>query len=142
MSDLSLLVQDVDDALFLSIQEIQPTVEDALRQHIESDIYGAFTPKSYERRHTLPSDIQTEIIGSDGIYLLSTTSTTNPNDSWLGYSVYGGENGGFLQLLGTGPWGLSPCQFPRPAVSNTAEEVRNKSVLEKAIDKNLSRLFG
>ena len=133
-------------------KDVAPVAEKILREHIQRDIYDAYTPVSggrfagrvfdgpYARRHVLERNVVSELTRP---YELFITSTASPNRPLLkGFRVYGGKNGGFLELLETGDMGIWRRGFPRPAVSLTQEELDRSPRIEKAIVAGLKREIG
>lgn len=127
---------------------IAEVAEDILLEHIETDIYDAYTPKAggwlndstYPRRHALEQGVDSWLESSDTLLI---TSKANPSPAIIsGHSVYGGESGGFLQLLESGNMGISGCQFPRPAVSQAQAEVDSSPAIMAALQRGIDSEIG
>ena len=128
--------------------DIAPLVEDILRNHISSDIYGVYSPRpgawvrgtTYHRRHVLEGEITS---WTDGMNTLFTTSIAVPSRPVVkGYSVHGGRDGGFLKLLGEGNMGIWRRGFPRPAVMNAQREVNSSKQIYDAAINGIKRELG
>ena len=127
-------------------EDIAPYVEDILSSHIESDIYGVYTPKpngwvngTYHRRHALTGGIQSVFDGTT----LSTTSVAAPSASVTGAATWGSRTGAFFDLLASGNMGLWRGGFARPAVDKAQAEVDGSmSVLENIFQKGLDAILG
>lgn len=113
--------------------DVSPIAEQIVREHIESDIYGAYSPKPggwfggkmytepYRRRHDLASQVYTIHQGNDEILVTSYATGNIPVLS--GYSWARGEPGSFLQFIEQGGFGLWQDGFPRPAIKNAQAEI-------------------
>lgn len=128
-------------------KDVAPIAEKILRQHIEADIYGTYTPKlgawvngsTYQRRHVLENSVSSFIDGD----VLTVTSTATASPSVVkGYSFSSEEDGAFLKLLEKGKMGIWKNGFPRPAVSNTQKDFKSNGELRAAIQKGIKREIG
>lgn len=125
---------------------IAPYVEDVLSAHIESDIYGVYTPKpngwvhgTYHRRHALTGGIQSVFKGD----VLSTTSTAAPSPSVTGAATWGSSDGAFFDLLASGNMGLWRGGFPRPAIPKAQAEIdASMDILDRLFEKGLDAILG
>ena len=127
---------------------VQPVIEKILLQHIQSDIYGAYSPKqyawiggqTYRRRGSLLSRMALyhEINGST----IVVTSAAEPEDL-LGSGVSG--YGAFLAILENGNMGFwsraTGRSLPRPALSAAQEEVDNSSEIEEAAQRGIEAVL-
>ena len=110
-----------------------PIAEQIVREHIESDIYGAYSPKAgglfggimytepYHRRHDLTSQVYAIYQGDDEI--LVTSYATGNVPVLKSYSWNRGEPGSFLKFIEEGSFGLWKNGFPRPAITNAQKEI-------------------
>ena len=125
---------------------IAPYIEDILSAHIESDIYGVYSPKpngwvhgTYHRRHALTGAIQSTFSGG----VLSTTSTAAPSPSITGAGTWGSAQGAFFDLLASGNMGLWRGGFARPAIPQAQAEVdASADVLDRLFEKGLDAILG
>lgn len=145
------------EELVAAVQKTVPTIlkdyvsdvaEEILLEHIESDIYAAYTPKengwiggeTYHRRHALEAGLDSHMEGNDTLVV---TSRADPSPAVLpGYSVYGGSEGGLFRLLESGNMGISGCQFPRPAIANTQNEFESSAAINNAIQRGIEAEIG
>lgn len=143
--------------------DVAPAVENILRRHIQADIYDAYTPKhngwvttkngityydTYHRRGSLLKNITSFISGGAGSeFVLYVTSTAEPMPSIRGQAFYSKHPGFFLEMLeslGTEKAryrSLWAGEFPRPAVSNTQEEINSGKEIVNTIQSGIDRLF-
>lgn len=132
--------------------DVAPVAEDILRKHIETDIYGAYTPidggwfagrkyeSAYERRHVLENNIRSEL---ENPTTLMTTSYATANQSLVpGYHFVNRYPGAFLQLLESGHMGIWSRGFARPAVSNAQREIDHSTSIKRAIKSGIKRVIG
>lgn len=133
------------------IADVAPVAEDILRKHIESDIYGAYSPKNggwfagryyesaYNRRHVLDNSIKSTMENATSMMV---TSSAPANQSLVpGYSFSNRYDGGFLQMLENGDMGIWRKGFPRPAVSNAQKEIDSSSKIRAAIKSGIKRVI-
>ena len=125
---------------------IAPYVEDVLSAHIESDIYGVYSPKpdgwvhgTYGRRHALTGGIQSVFKGN----VLSTTSVAAPSPSITGAATWGSAEGAFFDLLASGNMGLWRGGFARPAIPKAQAEIDGSmDVLDRLFEQGLNAILG
>lgn len=125
---------------------IAPYVEDVLSAHIESDIYGVYSPKpdgwvhgTYSRRHALTGGIQSVFKGN----VLSTTSVAAPSPSVTGAATWGSAEGAFFDLLASGNMGLWRGGFARPAIPKAQAEIDGSmDVLDRLFEQGLNAILG
>lgn len=129
-------------------KEVAPVAEEILKKHIQSDIYGVYTPKegrwvngtTYQRRHVLESGI-TSIYPNNDTLLVTSVATASPSVV-KGYSFKNRQPGAFLKLLETGNMGIWRNGFPRPAVANTEKEFDGSPEINRAILQGIERTIG
>ena len=115
--------------------------KNVLYKHIQSDIYGAYTPKpggwvggsTYVRRNSLSKGSLVAINEPDGT--ITITSTAVPGNP-VGRGSISSEPGSLLQLIEGDRHGLWRGGFPRPAVGNAQKEI-DSGALMSAIEKAL-----
>jgi len=148
-SDWDELVNAVDNKATKILQiDVAPVAENILKKHIKSDIYDAYTPiengwvngKTYERRHVL-EDAITSILQDKHTILITSTATASPA-VLSGWSFHNRYPGAFLKLLESGNMGIWRGGFPRPAVSNTQDEIDTSREIKSAIQKGIQREIG
>lgn len=131
--------------------DVAPVAEDILRKHIESDIYGAYSPKSggwfagvyyespYPRRHVLENSIRSEMENATSMMV---TSYASAGPSLVpGYHFANRYGGSFLQMLEVGNMGIWRKGFPRPAVANAQKEIDNSAKIQSAIRNGIKRVI-
>lgn len=147
MAELSSYLTDAETKEVLE-KYILPIMERILFEHIESDIYGAYTPKeygwiggeTYRRRNSLISRMASyhEINGTT----MMVTSAAEPENLWSG-SVSG--YGAFLAILENGDMGAwtdaTGRRLPRPAISNAQKEVDESQEIEKAAERGIQAVL-
>lgn len=139
-------IHDFQTDLFTSIMnEVAPVMKDILMKHIETDIYGAYTPieggwvngTTYERRGSLLDEGNLTVLVENGDTIV-VTSVATPNESVVpGHQFVSSQPGAFLQLLESGRMGIWRHGFARPAVRNAQDEINNSSKIEAAILKGI-----
>lgn len=115
--------------------------KNVLYKHIQSDIYGAYTPKpggwvggsTYVRRNSLSKGSLVAINEPDGT--ITITSTAVPGNP-VGRGSISSKPGSLLQLIEGDRHGLWRGGFPRPAVGNAQKEI-DSGALMSAIEKAL-----
>lgn len=131
-------------------RDVAPIMEEILREHIESDIYGVYTPEegawvngtTYQRRHTLSAGVMHFFNKRENQINVTSNVTASPAVV-TGYSFHNRRPGVFLQMLENGDMGFlwrSPrvmSTFPRPALSNAQEEINNNPRILDAIRRGL-----
>lgn len=128
-------------------QDVLPVGREIFKQHIQKDIYDAYTPQqgawingsAYTRRYDL-LNIGTIHLGNNTIMLTNFSSPSPPIIK--GWSFKHSGAGSFLKLLESGNMGIWKKGFPRPAVSNTQKDFDSNGKLNNAIQKGIQREFG
>lgn len=148
-SNWDALISAVDKKTALILKEnVAPIAEEILQKHITSDIYDACKPKengwvngrTYERRYVLYDDI-TSILQDKRTLLI--TSLANASPAVLhGWSFRNRYPGSFLKLLESGNMGIWKSGFPRPAVSNTQNEIDSSVDIRRAVQNGIQREIG
>lgn len=129
----------------MMLKELAPIVEDILRKHIETEIYGFHYPfdrGTYGRRHQLPAMLSSSMSGAD---TMITTSNAPPAPSRTRGGSVNGSGGGFLRLLETGNMGFITRRhgfFPRPAVSSAQAEVDGSARVAAAKQRIIAKILG
>ncbi|MBR4021284.1 MAG: hypothetical protein IKI94_01595 [Ruminococcus sp.] len=143
------LVNAVDNKLSVILEkDVAPIAEEILKKHIKSDIYDAYTPKengwvngtTYQRRHVLEEAV-TSIMLDKNTVLITSTATASPSIV-NGWSFHNRYPGAFLKLIESGNTGIWKNGFPRPAVSNTQDEIDNSNQIASAIKRGIKREIG
>lgn len=119
----------IEDELKSALQnEIGDMVDQTIREHAVSDVYGVYTPSFYDRRDLLKSgDYYLHELNGFSLTVRDITpgdtpvaSGHNPVGTELSEIIEtGAQNNGFGKWLGA---------FPRPYMSNAQEEVIPKAV--------------
>lgn len=133
------------------LNDVASVAKDILKKHIETDIYGAYSPKSggwfagvlyetpYSRRHALEGAIEAIM---DDPNTMTITSSASANQSLVpGYSFSNRYPGAFLQMLENGNMGIWRKGFSRPAVKNTQKEIDSSSKIQRAIKEGIKRVI-
>lgn len=148
--DFDSLVSAVNGKIAIILKEdVSPIAEEILKKHINSDIYDAYTPKengwvgheTYQRRHVLENSIETFQNDKKNEILITSTATASPAIV-SGWSFRNRYPGAFLKLLEKGNMGIWRGGFPRPAVSNTQNELDNSDAVAEAIAAGIKREIG
>lgn len=148
-SDWESLVSAVDAKATQILQrDVAPIAEDILKKHIKSDIYDVYTPKqngwvngtTYQRRHVLEQAVTT-IVQDKHTILVTSTATASPA-VLSGWSFHNRYPGSFLKLLEAGNMGIWHGGFPRPAVTNTQNEIDTSQEIKSAIQNGIQREIG
>lgn len=148
-SDWESLVSAADAKATQILQrDVAPVAEDILKKHIKSDIYDVYTPKpngwvngtTYQRRHTLEQAVTT--IAQDTHTILVTSTATASPAVLSGWSFHNRYPGAFLKLLEVGNMGIWRGGFPRPAVTNTQNEIDTSQEIKSAIKNGIQREIG
>lgn len=136
------------------VQDVKPEAEQILSEHIESDIYAAYTPKpngwvissgngkwrraTYQRRYSLRNIMS---ILDDKTTLLVTSNAKASPSVGRGSKFQHRQIGAFLQLLESDNLGLWRHGFPRPAISNTQREFNTGVRIPNAIQNGITRII-
>lgn len=148
-SDWESLVSAVDAKATQILQrDVAPVAEDILKKHIKSDIYDVYTPKpngwvngtTYQRRNALEQAVTT-IVQDKHTILVTSTATASPA-VLSGWSFHNRYPGSFLKLLEVGNMGIWRGGFPRPAVTNTQNEIDTSQEIKSAIQNGIQREIG
>ena len=115
-------------ARIVMMDYVAPVVEEILRKHIESDIYGAYTPKFYERSYSLTANVRSQMISDDELLVTSTAVPNTPHAGW-----HSSGDGAFLYMLEVGDLGWWRKDFPRAAISNTQRETDSSTKVRQAM---------
>ena len=140
MDDWESLVTQAQAKLDHILQyDVAPVAEEILQERIAADIYAAYTPSYYQRRHVLEDSVGSVLTQSGA---LLTTSTASANDSLVpGYSFENRYLGAFLEMLEVGNMGFWRRDFPRPAVSMAQGKIDRSSEIRSAIEAGIQREF-
>jgi len=139
-SDWDALVAQAQTKLDQVLQhDVSPVAEEILKDRIATDIYAAYTPAYYQRRHVLEQNITGELT-KPGTLLVTSTADASP--SFLkGYSFENRYPGAFLEMLEVGNMGFWRKDFPRPAVCRAQEEFVRSSEIKRSIESGIHREF-
>lgn len=132
-------------------KSVAPIAKEIVRKHIETDIYGAYTPKengwvttdgtptTYKRRRLLlkRGAIYHKFSAVDEI-MITSNATASPAVV-KGWSFRNRYPGAFLKLLETGNMGIWRGGFPRPAIGNAQKEINKSSQISRVIRQELSK---
>ena len=130
---------------------VAPIAKEIVRKYIETDIYGAYTPKengwvttdgtptTYKRRRLLlkRGAIYHKFSAVDEIMI--TSNVTASPAVVKGWSFRNRYPGAFLKLLETGNMGIWRGGFPRPAIGNAQKEINKSSQISRVIRQELSK---
>ena len=109
-------------------KEISDMVDETIKEHAISDVYGAYSPRSYERRNLLMTggNYRHEL---SGFSLTVTDETPGNTPSGYGHTPSGTELSDIIEhgLQGNGNGGWKDA-FPRPYMANAQNEVIPKAV--------------
>lgn len=148
-SDWESLIEAVNNKANKILKErVAPVAEDILKNHIKSDIYDVYSPKengwvgstTYQRRHVL-EDAVTTIFQNRNTILITSTATASPA-ILSGWSFHNRYPGAFLKLLEVGNMGIWHNGFPRPAVTNTQNELDTSREIKSAIINGIENEIG
>lgn len=132
-------------------KKVAPIAKEIVRKHIETDIYGAYTPKengwvttdgeptTYKRRYLLlkRGAIYHQFSKPDEIMI--TSNVTASPAVVKGWSFRNRYPGAFLKLLETGNMGIWRGGFPRPAIGNAQKEIDKSSQISRVILDELNK---
>jgi len=129
--------QETLDCILLC--DVSPVAEKILREHIAEDIYAAYTPAYYQRRHVLEQSVEGDLTGPGTLFV---TSTANASPSLVpGYSFENRYPGAFLEMLEVGNMGFWRRHFPRPAVTMAQGAIDRSVEIRSAIEDGIRREF-
>lgn len=133
------IAKDADIAKDVLMNDVAPVAEEILRRHIETDIYGAYSPPShgYERRYSLTRNIISKMVDDTTLLVTSNAQPAYPHIGWASSG-----DGAFLQMLEVGNLGWWRKGFPRPAISNAQKEAEDSSAIREAIQRGIDRVMG
>lgn len=132
-------------------EKVAPIAKEIVRRHIQTDIYGAYTPKengwvtsngrrtTYKRRQLLlkRGALYHEFSAPDEIIV--TSKVTASPSIVKGWSFRNRYPGAFLKLLETGNMGIWRKGFPRPAIGNAQKEINKSSQIKQVIRQELDK---
>jgi len=132
-------------------KRVAPIAKEIVRKHIETDIYGVYTPvengwvdsawtrATYERRYSFlkRGAIYYSFSKPDEILITSDAKVSPPVVK--GWSFRHRYPGAFLKLLETGNMGIWKAGFPRPAIGNAQKEIDRSSQISRAIRQELNK---
>ena len=132
-------------------KKVAPIAKEIVRKHIETDIYGVYTPKengwvttdgeptTYKRRYLLlkRGAIYHKFSKVDEIMI--TSNVTASPAVVKGWSFRNRYPGAFLKLLETGNMGIWRGGFPRPAIGNAQKEIDKSSQISRVIREELNK---
>ena len=119
---------------------VKPKGESILRQNIEANVYGVYTPTgySYSRRGSLTKMVQSEITEPDEYSVdYSVTSAADAAPPAIGWQY---KKGGLLAMLEKGDMGFWRKGFSRPSISPTQSQF-NRGYLNSAIRQGIKSVF-
>jgi len=135
---LAAQAQETLDCILLC--DVSPVAEKILKERIAEDIYAAYTPSYYQRRHVLEQSVEGDLIGPGTLLV---TSTANASPSVVpGYSFENRYPGAFLEMLEVGNMGFWRRHFPRPAVTMAQGAIDRSAEIKRDIADGLQREFG
>ena len=136
----TLVAQAQDKMDWILRSDVAPIAEDILRERIAVDIYAAYTPSYYQRRHVLEQQVEGDLTGPGTLLV---TSTADASTSVVpGYSFENRSPGAFLEMLEVGNMGFWRRSFPRPAVAMAQGGIDRSAEIRKAIEDGIRREFG
>lgn len=139
--DWKTLVEQAQETLdCILLCDVSPIAEEILRERIVADIYAAYTPSYYQRRHVLEENIMSEVT-APGTLLVTSTADASPS-LVPGYAFENRYPGAFLEMLDVGNMGFWRRHFPRPAVSMAQGVIDRSAEIRRAIEAGMHREFG
>ena len=121
-------------------QDVSPVAEEILKDRIATDIYAAYTPAYYHRRHLLEQNVESDL-AEPGTLLVTNTADASPS-IMPGYSFENRYPGAFLEMLEVGNMGFWRRSFPRPAVAMAQAVIGRSAEIKRAIEAGIKREFG
>ncbi|MCL1953013.1 MAG: hypothetical protein FWF60_09325 [Oscillospiraceae bacterium] len=129
--------QETLDCILL--RDVSPIAEKILKERIAEDIYAAYTPAYYKRRHVLEQNVESDLTSAGTLFV---TSTANAAPSIVpGYSFENRYPGAFLEMLEVGNMGFWRKHFPRPAVAMAQGVIDKSAEIKRAITDGIRREF-
>jgi len=122
------------------LRDVSPVAEKILKERIAEDIYAAYTPAYYQRRHVLEQNVEGDLTGP-GALLVTSTAAASPS-ILPGYSFENRYPGAFLEMLEVGNMGFWRRHFPRPAVAMAQGEIDRSTEIRRAIADGIRRELG
>ena len=140
MDDWEVLVAQAQAKLDHVLQnDVAPVAEKILLERIAEDIYAAYAPAYYQRRHALERTVISYI---ESGHTLMTTSAASASKSVVpGYSFENRYPGAFLEMLEVGNMGFWRRDFPRPAVAMAQGVIDKSAEIKRAIEAGIQREF-
>ncbi|WMC93200.1 hypothetical protein [Kineothrix sp. MB12-C1] len=130
---------DIEDVL---IDEVLDEVKNIELEHIQDDVFRAYSPKIYERREHNGIDDPENIIGEVNNMSLTVDNKTKFNDGYGTYNhgvgladlINGGDgvNGYYYDYFGE-------FNLPRPFLDNTKYEIERTNRVDDALVKGMRR---
>lgn len=134
-------------------KDVAPIAKKIVRNHIETDIYGVYTPRdlgwvdsnwlraTYERRYSLlkRGAIYHKFTTDKSDEIMITSDAKASPAVVKGWSFRHRYAGAFLKLLETGNMGIWSGGFPRPAIGNAQKEINRSSEIRRVIQQGLDR---
>jgi len=136
----SLVAQAQETLDCILLCDVSPVTEKILRERIAEDIYAAYTPAYYQRRHVLEQSVEGDLTGP-GTLLVTSTADASPSVV-PEYSFENRYPGAFLEMLEVGNMGFWRRHFPRPAVAMAQVAIDKSPEMRQAIEEGLRREFG
>ena len=134
-------------------KDVAPIAKKIVRQHINDDIYEAYTPKengwvssdgtptTYKRRNLLlkRGAIYHEFTTKKNDEIIITSKVTASPAVVKGWSFHNRYPGAFLKLLESGNMGIWHGGFPRPAIGNAQKEIDKSPQINAVIQAGLNK---
>jgi len=139
--DWATLVEQAQETLdCILLCDASPIAERILKERIEEDIYAAYTPAYYERRHLLEQGVEGDLT-SPGTLVVTSTADASPSIV-PGFSFESRYPGAFLEMLEVGNMGFWRRSFPRPAVTMAQGVIDKSAEIKRAFKDGIRREFG
>lgn len=130
-----------------AIDQVAAKVEEILKKHIASDIYGRsyksegawVNGTTYQNRNNIENMVKSEMEDENTLVVTSTEGASESISRIKKFS--NGEDGAFLQLLESGNMGFVKKGFSRPAVTNAQREVDNNPSIRALIDRGMKEKY-
>ena len=138
--DWAVLVEQAQETLdCILLCDVSPIAEKILKERIAEDIYAAYTPAYYQRRHVLEQSVEGDLT-APGTLLVTSTADAAPS-LLKGYTFENRYPGAFLELLEVGNMGFWRKDFPRPAVAMAQNAIDRSAEIRRAITEGIRREF-